>query len=109
MFAGTPHELPERLLGEDNLTFVWSRAGWHLGAAGTPVPASAPSSAACSRAASPRCACAASSPAATASDPYDVIYQLSSIETLALRGAASPRGAARDPPGDARARRAARS
>jgi glycosyltransferase involved in cell wall biosynthesis len=83
LFAGTPHELPERLAGQDNLTFMWSRAGWHwggwyartrIGSFVSGLFARGLASLRLRREVARR----------HSQDPYDVIYQFSSIETLGL-------------------------
>ena len=56
--------------------------------------------AACSLAASPRCDCGGRSRARHGEEPYDLIYQFSSIEKLAVPASVATRGAARDPPRD---------
>ena len=83
IFAGEPHELPERLRGLDNLSFVWSGLGWRwsgwytrtrIGAFVSGLLARGLASVRLRREVARR----------HRGDPFDVVYQFSSIETLSL-------------------------
>jgi glycosyltransferase involved in cell wall biosynthesis len=83
IFAGEPHELPERLDGLENLSIVWSGLGWRwsgwytktrIGAFVSGLLARGFASLRLRREVARR----------HRRDPFDVVYQFSSIETLSL-------------------------
>jgi glycosyltransferase involved in cell wall biosynthesis len=85
MFTGREHELPERLVGRDGLTFVWSGTSWRwggwynrtrVGPFVTGLLARGVASLRLRREVARR----------HHADPYDVIYQFNNIETLSLPG-----------------------
>lgn len=86
MFAGEEHELPAKLAGRDNLTIVWSGSGWRwggwynrtrVGPFVTGLLARGLASLRLRREVARR----------HRADPYDVVYQFNSIETLSLPAA----------------------
>jgi glycosyltransferase involved in cell wall biosynthesis len=83
MFTGREHELPERLMGRENLTFVWSGTSWRwggwynrtrVGPFVTGLLARGLASLRLRREVARR----------HREDPYDVVYQFNNIETLSL-------------------------
>ena len=106
IFAGEPHELPERLDGLENLSIVWSGLGWRwsgwytktrIGAFVSGLLARGFASLRLRREVARR----------HRRDPFDVVYQFSSIETLSLPASVRRAGPAGDPPRDPRRRGAA--
>jgi glycosyltransferase involved in cell wall biosynthesis len=82
-FPGTGHPMPERLLGQDNLTFIWGTNDWRwnrwyartrLGVFVSGLYARAVASVRLRNRVLER----------HAQDPYDVVYQFSNIEALAM-------------------------
>jgi glycosyltransferase involved in cell wall biosynthesis len=82
-FPGAVHELPARLSANDRLTFVWGTSGWRwrawynrtrVGAAVTGLASRAVASLRLRRQLARR----------HRADPYDLIYQFSSIESLGV-------------------------
>ncbi len=83
MFTGREHELPERLLDREGLTFVWSGTSWRwggwynrtrVGPFVTGLLARGVASLRLRREVARR----------HRADPYDVVYQFNNIETLSL-------------------------
>ena len=83
IFAGEPHELPERLDGLENLSFAWSGLGWRWSGWYTRTKIGAFVSGLLARGfASFRLRREVAR--LHRQDPFDVVYQFSSIETLSL-------------------------
>ena len=80
---GEPHELPERLDGLENLSFVWSGLGWRWSGWYTRTKIGAFMSGLLARGCRLAAAATGGRPAAPAR-PFDVVYQFTSIETLSL-------------------------
>ena len=83
IFAGEPHELPERLDGLENLSIAWSGIGWRWSGWYTRTKIGAFVSGLLARGfASLRLRREVAR--LHRQDPFDVVYQFSNIETLSL-------------------------